>query len=48
MFSQMLALPKPRLHAMSYATLMVDLCKVSGSSTLIYAYKLGSASHPER
>ncbi len=29
LFGQMLALPKPRLHPLAYATVMVDLCKVN-------------------
>lgn len=29
LFGQMLALPRPRLPAMAYCTIMVDLCKVS-------------------
>lgn len=28
LFSQMLTLPQPRLPAMAYCTVMVDLCKV--------------------
>jgi hypothetical protein len=28
----MLALPKPKLHAMAYGTIIVDLCKVGVES----------------
>ena len=28
LFSQMMALPAPRLHTMAYGTIIVDLCKV--------------------
>jgi hypothetical protein len=32
LFSQMLALPRPRMHPLAYSTVMVDLCKVGGGS----------------